>query len=65
MTMEVTVQNGDLERALKHFNRKIQNDGILKLVRLRKSYEKPCDKRRSKHHRHLLRLNRMRRGRDD
>jgi small subunit ribosomal protein S21 len=39
-------ENGSFETALKRFNRKIQQDGILAEVRRREHYEKPSVKRK-------------------
>jgi small subunit ribosomal protein S21 len=41
-------ENGSFETALKRFNRKIQQDGILTEARRREHYEKPSVKRKRK-----------------
>lgn len=41
-------ENESFETALKHFNRKIQQDGILAESRRRAHYEKPSVKRKRK-----------------
>lgn len=46
---EVKINEGDsFETALKRFNRKIQQDGILAEARRREHYEKPSMKRKRK-----------------
>lgn len=37
-----------LERALKRFKRKIEREGVLKILKARKHYEKPSEKKRKK-----------------
>ncbi|MBU9889653.1 MAG: 30S ribosomal protein S21 [Candidatus Omnitrophica bacterium] len=37
-----------LERALKRLKKKMEREGILKLLKARKNYEKPSEKRRRK-----------------
>lgn len=36
------------ERALRRFKKKIERDGIIKLLKTRKHYEKPSERRRRK-----------------
>ena len=43
--LEVTVRNGDLEKALKIFKRKIQKSGLLKDLKQKAFYEKPSEKK--------------------
>ena len=46
---EVTIgENDSFEKALKRFNRKIQQDGIRAEARRREHYEKPSVKRKRK-----------------
>ncbi|MBN1688284.1 MAG: 30S ribosomal protein S21 [Candidatus Omnitrophica bacterium] len=40
--------NEPLERALKRLKKKIEREGIMKTLKARKHYEKPCQKRRRK-----------------
>jgi small subunit ribosomal protein S21 len=40
--------NEPLERALRRFKKKIEREGILKILKQRKHYEKPSEKRRRK-----------------
>lgn len=41
-------ENEPLEKALKRLKKKIEREGILKLLKARKYYEKPSEKRRRK-----------------
>lgn len=36
------------ERALRRFKKKIERDGVIKLLKARKHYEKPSERRRRK-----------------
>jgi small subunit ribosomal protein S21 len=47
-SLEVKVINNDLERAMKVLKKKIQNDGLFRRLKLKKSYEKPSECRRRK-----------------
>jgi small subunit ribosomal protein S21 len=47
-SLEVRVVNHDLERAMKVLKKKIQNDGLFRRLKLKKSYEKPSECRRRK-----------------
>lgn len=46
--LTVKVHNNNIDKALKIFKKKILNDGLLKELRARGSYEKPSVKRRRK-----------------
>ena len=46
--IQVNVINNDLERAMRILKKKIQNDGLFKRLKLKKSYEKPSEYRRRK-----------------
>ena len=64
-SLEVKVVNNDLERAMKVLKKKIQNDGLFRRLKLKKSYEKPSEcrrrKRRESERRHrIARLKRSR-----
>lgn len=64
-SLEVRVVNNDLERAMKVLKKKIQNDGLFRRLKLKKSYEKPSEcrrrKRRESERRHrIARLKRAR-----
>jgi small subunit ribosomal protein S21 len=41
-------ENEPLEKALKRLKKKIEREGILKVLKARKHYEKPSEKRRRK-----------------
>ena len=46
----ITVQviDDDVERALRILKKKIQNDGLFKILKQKKHFEKPCQFRRRK-----------------
>ena len=44
----VKVIDNDLEKAIRILKKKIQNDGLFKRLKLKKSYEKPSEFRRRK-----------------
>jgi len=46
--IEVRVLDNDLEKAMRILKKKIQNDGLFKRLKLKKSYEKPSQYRRRK-----------------
>ncbi len=46
--IEVKVLENDLEKAMRILKKKIQNDGLFKRLKLKKSYEKPSEFRRRK-----------------
>ncbi len=46
--IEVRVVDNDLEKAMRVLKKKIQNDGLFKRLKLKKSYEKPSEHRRRK-----------------
>jgi small subunit ribosomal protein S21 len=48
MSAVIISENESFEAALKRFNRKIQQDGILSEARRREHYEKPSVKRKRK-----------------
>jgi len=41
-------ENEPLEKALRRLKKKIEREGILKILKARKHYEKPSEKRRRK-----------------
>ena len=47
-SINVYVIDNDVERAMKILKKKIQNDGLFKRLKLKKSYEKPSEHRRRK-----------------
>jgi small subunit ribosomal protein S21 len=46
--IEVKVIDNDIEKAMRILKKKIQNDGLFKRLKLKKSYEKPSEHRRRK-----------------
>ena len=46
--IQVRVVDNDLEKAMRILKKKIQNDGLFKRLKLKKSYEKPSEFRRRK-----------------
>ncbi len=46
--LEIIVQGGDVERALKVLKNKLQKDGFFKELKKRKHYEKPSVKKKNK-----------------
>lgn len=61
--MEVKVEKGDVERALKILKREVQKSGLLKELKKRRHYEKPSVKRKKKHREAIRRLAKARRKR--
>ena len=56
--IQVKVYDNDLEKAMRILKKKIQNDGLFKRLKLKKSYEKPSEFRRRKQ-REALRRERL------
>ncbi|MEW6260766.1 MAG: 30S ribosomal protein S21 [Thermodesulfobacteriota bacterium] len=46
--IHVKVYDNDLEKAMRILKKKIQNDGLFKRLKLKKSYEKPSEYKRRK-----------------
>lgn len=46
--IQVKVVDNDLEKAMRILKKKIQNDGLFKRLKLKKSYEKPSEYKRRK-----------------
>ena len=46
--IQVRVIDNDIEKAMRILKKKIQNDGLFKRLKLKKSYEKPSEYRRRK-----------------
>jgi|AntRauTorcE11897_2_1112592.scaffolds.fasta_scaffold08616_2 small subunit ribosomal protein S21 len=44
--LSVEVRNGDVNKALRRFKKKVQEDGLLQNLREREHYEKPTAKRK-------------------
>lgn len=53
--IEVKVFDNDLEKAMRILKKKIQNDGLFKRLKIKKSYEKPSEYRRRKERESLRR----------
>ena len=47
-SIDVRVIVNDIEKAMRILKKKIQNDGLFKRLKLKKSYEKPSEFRRRK-----------------
>ncbi len=54
--IEVKVIDNDLEKAMRILKKKIQNDGLFKRLKLKKSFEKPSEYRRRKNREALRRM---------
>lgn len=65
--IEVKVFDNDVEKAMRILKKKIQNDGLFKRLKIKKSYEKPSEFKRRKQREALRRqriaASRMRRSR--
>ena len=61
----VEVRNGDFNKALRTFKRKVQDSGILQELREREFYEKPTTKRKRKKAAAKARWNKYLRQRKD
>ena len=48
MTIEVTVRDNNVEKALRVLKKKLQKDGLFRDLRLRQHYEKPSLKKQRK-----------------
>jgi small subunit ribosomal protein S21 len=44
--LSVEVRNGDVNKALRRFKKKVQEDGLLQRLREKEHYEKPTTKRK-------------------
>lgn len=44
--LHVEVRNGDFNKALRRFKKKVAEDGILQTIREKQFYEKPSEKRK-------------------
>ena len=57
--LEVEVQDNDVEKALRQLKKKINDEGLFKTLKLKRSYEKPSEYRRRKERESRRRRNRM------
>jgi len=48
LSIEIEVRRGNLEQAMRVLKKKVQKAGLVKELRQRQYYEKPCDKRNRK-----------------
>ena len=48
MSVTIQVRNGNLEQAMRVLKKKVQKDGLLKLLKSKQYYEKPSEKKRRK-----------------
>ncbi len=55
-SITVRVLDNDIEKAMRVLKKKIQNDGLFKRLKLKKSYEKPSEYRRRKQRESLRRM---------
>ena len=46
--LSVAVRNGDMEKALKVFKKKVLTDGLMKELKARQAYEKPSERNKRK-----------------
>lgn len=46
--MDIVVIDNNVDKALRHLKRKLQNDGFFKEIKKRKHYEKPSVKKKRK-----------------
>jgi len=47
-SLEVKVHGGDLEKAMRVLKKKLQDDGLVRQLKAKRSYEKPSERRRRK-----------------
>jgi len=47
-SLEVKVYDGDLDKAMKVLKKKLQDDGLVRRLKAKRSYEKPSERRRRK-----------------
>lgn len=46
--LTVTVRDGNIEKAMRIFKKKVQKEGVLKELKMRKHFEKPSEKKQRK-----------------
>ena len=61
--MQVIVRDNDVNQALRVLKRKLQKEGVLKEMRLRRHYEKPSERRQRERATSLRRLRKLARKR--
>lgn len=65
--VSVNVRDGNVEQALRALKKKMQREGLFREMKLRRNYEKPCEKRareKSEAVRRWRKMERKRRERD-
>ena len=65
MSITVTVRDGNVIKAMKILNKKLEKDGLFLELRRRMYYEKPSLKRQREHRQNIRRCKKIERERDD
>lgn len=63
--LTVTVYDGNIEKAMRIFKKKVQKAGILKELKMRSEYEKPSDKKQRKKKEAVKRWRKMQKKLED
>lgn len=61
----VTVRDNNVEQALRVLKKKMQREGIFREMKLRKDFEKPCEKRKREKAESVRRARKLSRKRRD
>lgn len=61
----VTVRDNNVEQALRVLKKKMQREGIFREMKLRRDFEKPCEKRKREKAENIRRSRKMDRKRRD
>ncbi len=61
----VTVRDNNVEQALRVLKKKMQREGIFREMKLRKDFEKPCEKRKREKAESVRRARKLKRKRRD
>jgi small subunit ribosomal protein S21 len=64
MSIEVTVRNGNVMKAMKILKKKLERDGMFLELRRRMHYEKPSLKRQREHKQNVRRCKKLTRERE-
>ena len=64
MSIEVTVRNGNVMKAMKILKKKLERDGMFLELRRRMHYEKPSLKRQREHKQNVSRCKKLQRERE-
>lgn len=65
--VSVNVRDGNVEQALRALKKKMQREGLFREMKLRKNYEKPCERKareKSENIRRARKMERKKRERD-